>query len=84
MGPKERETIMTAAEELREEGRQEGERKGRKEERRNVLLKQLRVRFGELPEAAVARVNAAHPAELDLWVERVITAPSLAEVLGSA
>ena len=80
MDEKEKEAIVTAGEELVEEGRNEG----RKEGLQKMLLKQLRVRFGAVPEAAVARVNAAEPAELELWVERVITAPSLAEVLGGA
>jgi len=30
-------------------------------------MRQLRARFGELSEAAVARVNAADVAQLDLW-----------------
>ena len=69
-----------AGEQLVERGRQQG----REEERRRLLLKLLHARFGALSEAAVARVNAADPAELDLWVERVVTASSLVELLGSA
>jgi hypothetical protein len=46
------------------------------------LLKQLRARFGALPEAAVARVNDASAAELDDWAEQILTAPSLADLLG--
>jgi len=76
MGEKEKEAVVTAGEELIELGRKEGERK--------MLLKLLRARFGELPGSAVAQVNAAAQAEIELWVERVITAPSLAEVLGNA
>jgi hypothetical protein len=49
-----------------------------------MLLKLLGKRFGALPEDAVARVNAAGPAELDAWVDRVLTAASLAEVLSNA
>jgi hypothetical protein len=62
-----------------EQLRQEGERKGRRE----ILLKQLRTRFGVLPKAAVKRVNAADAGQLDLWAERVLSAPTLADVLGS-
>jgi predicted transposase YdaD len=82
MGPKEKEAVVTAGEQLVERGRQEGERKGQQK----VLLKMLRARFGELPEAVVAQVNAAGSAELELWIDRILaeTAPSLAEVLGAA
>ncbi|WP_437619134.1 DUF4351 domain-containing protein [Sorangium sp. So ce1151] len=55
------------------QGRQEGERA--------ILLRQLRVRFGELPDAAVARIEAAETAALEQWAERVLSAKTLAEVL---
>jgi hypothetical protein len=48
-----------------------------------MLLKLLRARFGELPEAAVARVNAAELEQLDTWAERVLYAQTLADVIGS-
>ncbi len=47
-----------------------------------MLLRQLSKRFGELREDAVARVKAAGPAELEAWFDRVLTAPTLAGVLG--
>jgi hypothetical protein len=67
-----KEEIVTAGEQLIERGRQEGMRK--------VLLKQLQARFGTLPEAASARVSAADPAELDLWIERILTVSRLEDV----
>lgn len=70
------EVIVTTADMLRAEGRSETQRK--------LLLKLLGQRFGTLPEDAVARVNAAGPAELDAWFDRGLTAVSLAAVLGSA
>ncbi len=68
------EAIVTTADVLRAEGRNEGQRA--------MLLKLLSKRFGALPEDAVARVNAAGPADLDAWFDRGLTAASLAEVLG--
>jgi predicted transposase/invertase (TIGR01784 family) len=65
--------MASVADQLIERGRREGERE--------LLLKQLRARFGELPETAVARVNKADVAELDVWAERVLSAPTLAKVL---
>ena len=47
-----------------------------------MLLKQFRLRFGELPAAIVARVEAAEVPELDLWAERFVTASRLEDVLG--
>jgi hypothetical protein len=62
---------------------QEMDRREQRGERR-VLLKQLRLRFGELPDAVVARIEAADRPELDVWVERVMTASRLEDVLGPA
>lgn len=57
---------------LHDEGAKEGER--------NFFLRQLRARFGELPAAAVARIEAAEAGELERWGERVFGAQTLAEV----
>jgi predicted transposase YdaD len=78
VGEEERKEIMTAADMLIERGRNEG----RKQERREMLLKQLRIRFGALPDVAVTRVNTADMAQLDVWLERVLTAATLVDVLG--
>ena len=72
-GRKEAEEMLTTAERLRTEGRTEG--------KREVLLQQLRQRFGRVPAATVARVGNAGAAELDTWCSRVLTAESLDEVL---
>ena len=71
-------------EEGREQGREEGREEGAQRKARELLVKLLQGRFGPLPEPALARVNAADTAELDLWVERVLTAASLADVLGES
>jgi hypothetical protein len=73
------EEIMTTAEMLRREGQARGEVRGK----RGTLLLQLRQRFGRLPAAAVARIDQAGVAELDVWCSRVLTAATLAEVLGA-
>jgi hypothetical protein len=51
---------------------------------RKILLKQLHLRFGELPPAVVTRVEAADTAHLDRWAERVVTASTLEGVLDPA
>jgi hypothetical protein len=54
----------------------------RQEEAGRLLLRLLRARFGELPAATVARIEAADLADLERWSERVLGAQTLAEVLG--
>jgi hypothetical protein len=75
------EEIMTTAEMLRREGRREGEASGEVKGKRGMLLLLLRQRFGRVPAAAVARIDKAGAAELDVWSGRVLTASSLDEVL---
>jgi Domain of unknown function (DUF4351) len=56
-------------------------RRIRAEERRQgeveVLLRQLRLRFGALPEDVTARLNAADSETLLRWSERVLSAATL-------
>jgi hypothetical protein len=61
----------------------QGERRGRREGERGLLLKQLRLRFGELPAAVVSRVEAADVPEIEAWAERFVTASRLEDVLGA-
>jgi hypothetical protein len=93
LGPKAEEVAMTAAERLKAEGRVEGKADGRVEGRAEgkaegkvagqaeLLLKLLSLRFGELPDAARARVGGASVERLAIYAERVLTATSLDEVL---
>jgi len=67
------EAIVTAADLLREEGRKEGQRA--------LLLKLLTTRFGPLPEDFMARLMAARTEEIERWADRVLTAPTLADVM---
>ena len=54
---------------IRAEGRRQGEAE--------VLLRQLRSRFGALPEDVTARLNAADAETLLRWSERVLSASTL-------
>ncbi|MEX1369429.1 MAG: Rpn family recombination-promoting nuclease/putative transposase [Nannocystaceae bacterium] len=58
------------------------EAKGEARGEAKVLLKQLTLRFGPLPESTRARIESATIEQLDAWTERVLTAPTLDEVLG--
>ncbi|MFT3772193.1 MAG: Rpn family recombination-promoting nuclease/putative transposase [Minicystis sp.] len=76
VGEEEKEEIVTAAEQLMERGREQG----RVMEQREILLEQLRVRFGAMESAVEARVLAADPAQLRRWLLRFATAATVAEV----
>ena len=72
----------TFAEELKDEGREEGRQKGREEEavqsRQQTLLRQLRRRFGDVPETIASVVNACRSVEqLDSWLDNLVMASSL-------
>lgn len=74
--PGAKETAMTMGEELIAEGHDLGQR--------DLLLKQLRRRFGELPEAVVAQVRAAPSEQIEVWALRILDARSLSEALAEA
>ena len=83
-GDEVQEAVMNWFEREMDRGRREGERAGERKGERNaecrMLLKQLRLRFGELPAAVVALVEAADVPELDVWIERIVTASQLEHV----
>ena len=60
----------------REEGRQEGLHQGRAA----ILLRQLQLKFGDLPIVISQRITQASEAELDLWAERILFVTSLEDV----
>ena len=65
---------MTVFEKAYHEGRVEGQRA--------LLLRQLTLKFGELPEAFVQRLLAVNDSDvLYALSEQVLTAPSLAEIV---
>jgi hypothetical protein len=75
LGREAAEEIMTTAEMLQREGEARG--------KREMLVRLLRRRFGDLPASSAARIDKASVADLNRWGDRVLTAESLAEVLGT-
>jgi hypothetical protein len=61
-------------------GLEQGREQGRLEGEARALLKQLRLRFGPASEGVAARVRSAPEADLERWLERVLTAASLDDV----
>jgi hypothetical protein len=51
---------------------------------RDALMTLLRTRFDEVPDDAVARVEAADKAQLMTWIVRVLSAPTLDDALAQA
>lgn len=68
---------MTWAERLRAEGEAEGRAESEASANRSVLAKLLSAKFGELAAKVQSRLAAASNDELELWLERVLTANSL-------
>lgn len=75
-GEEAKEEFVSMADWLREQGREQGEQK--------ILLKLLRLRFGDLSEAVTTRIHAAGSTQLERWAELVLTARTLDEVLGES
>jgi flagellar biosynthesis/type III secretory pathway protein FliH len=82
------ETVMTTAEQLREQGiergieqgLEKGLEQGLEQGRRDVLLRQIHLRFGALAEEYVLRVKSADSKRLDALTERVLTATSVGDL----
>jgi len=79
--------MLTEGEQLVAQGRAEGlikgEAKGEAKGRREILLRQLRRRFGEIRGDVVERIQAASIDELDNLIDRVFNAKSLTDVFGA-
>lgn len=67
-----------------EQGIEQGIKQGVQRGEARMLLSLLRLRFGELPDAVQQRIESADADTLLHWSERVLTARTLAEVLGDA
>jgi hypothetical protein len=61
--------------------REAGAQAGALQEAQSTLIRLLTRRFGALPEDALARIHQADHATLERWVDQVLTAQSVAEVL---
>jgi hypothetical protein len=76
VAPAMEEPMASAEQQLVEKGIEKGTRA--------TLARQLRARFGPLSPALEQRLERATAAELDRWVERILTATQLDEVFDDA
>ncbi|WP_291321881.1 hypothetical protein [Desulfonatronospira sp.] len=73
----EAEVMSAFAERFREEGMQKGVQKGEAQ----LLIRQMSLKFGQIPEDKQRLVESADSESLIRWSERILTAQSLEEVL---
>lgn len=83
-GPRAQEVVMNFLEEIEQRGERRGERRGEQKGRAQMLLELLAMRFGDVSPAERERVMAANKSVLSTWGSRVLTATTLAEVLGES
>ena len=77
-------SFVTSWEEFaREEGLNEGLQEGEKRGEAKALLRQLQAKFGPLTIEITARVSGAEPAQLEVWLTRILTAATPDEVFTS-
>lgn len=73
-------SIAEGLAEGRARGHAEGHAEGRHDGEVELLLRQLHIRFGALPEEVLTRLTNATTEELLHWSERILTAPTLEAV----
>ncbi len=78
--PEEVAEMTRFAERFMEKGREEGVQKGIRQGEAQMLLRQLTLRFGVLPQSALEHVESADADTLLRWSERVLSAATLDEV----
>ncbi len=62
------------------EGRKEGLKEGLEEGQRKILIRQLTLKFGELPDGILQRIRAADAEYLERWAERILVARTIDDV----
>jgi predicted transposase/invertase (TIGR01784 family) len=77
MGPDATEAFMTGAQQLIEQGRAEG----RAAEKVAIVLHLLDKKFGPLEDSTIERVRGASAEELDHYVDRILVAATIADVI---
>lgn len=60
----------------------EGRKQGIEEGQRKILIKQLTLKFGELPDGILQQIRAADHEHLERWAERILVARTIDDVFG--
>jgi len=64
-----------------QQGMQQGRLEGKQEGQATILLRQLQLKFGAVPEAVCHKIEHADPQTLLAWSERVLTAADIEQVI---
>lgn len=81
--PETKDSLMTTlAERWKAEGLAEGLVRGQAVGARQLLRRQLELKFGPVSSETAARLDGASDAEIDQWAGRVLTADTVADVMG--
>jgi hypothetical protein len=75
-----KETFMTAAQEWMLEGLEKGRPEVERAALASMLTKQARLRFRDIPPGSAARIESAPKADLERWIERILTAETIDEL----
>jgi len=65
-----------------QQGLEQGIQQGKQQGEAMILLRQLQLKFGDVPQAMRTRIEGADAQTLLAWSERVLTAGSLEQVIG--
>ena len=79
--PDEAQTMSRFAEHFHEKGMQQGMQQGKHQGEALILERQLRLKFGTLPDEVRRRIEQADERTLLEWSERILTASRLDEIL---
>ena len=63
-----------------QEGKAESQLEGRRTEAATLLLRLAQIRFGDVSAAIQAAIAVAELEQLEHWLERLVTVPSLAAI----
>jgi len=83
--PQEAQIMSTYLQRVREEseqrGKQQGEQRGVQKGEVLILLRQMGLKFGKIPDEVYRRVQQADSDTLLIWSERILTANSIDELM---
>jgi len=79
--PSEAQAVSTYFQLARQQGREEGRQEGRHEGETLVLLRLLRLKFGEIPDDVRQRIEQADADTLLTWSEHILTAARIEDIL---
>lgn len=80
VGEEAREVVVSTGRNWKQEIFDQGQEQGIERGRQQVVLKQLRLKFGALSDEVVTRVESGRGPDLDRWEERILVATRLEDV----